>query len=169
MRPPHRGAAAAALLLACCPVLAACGAAPWAGSSPSPTRESDTFYFQDTALPTPRQGGSTIDLYVGVRYDAGTEGAEIPDYRRLLDQARAYLTPTETLPASVSWETLAAAMAPDLMAAGPMSGVTVQIRVHPRCDAPAGERGVWRSAVHTVGDIEPMDYVPGPVPACPAP
>ena len=137
-------------------------------STSAPVRESDTFYFQDTGLTTPRQGGNTIDLFVGLRYADGTDANEIPDYRQLLALATTFLTPSDALPANVSWETLATTMAPALKASGPMSGVTVQIRVHPKCSSPADKRGVWRSAVHTVGDIDPMDYVPGPVEVCPA-
>ena len=129
---------------------------------------SDTFYFQATELATPRQGGNTIDIFVGVRYVEGTTAQEIPDYRRLLDLAKTYLEATDSLPAPTSWEVVARDMAPTIMAAGPISGATVQIRVHPLCEEPAEARGVWRSAIFTVGDIAPMEFVPGPVPACPA-
>lgn len=130
-------------------------------------RDSDTFYFQDTDLTTSRQGGNVIDVFIGVRYVEGMTADQIPDYRRLQDLAQTFVAPTEALPAKVSWETIAREMAPAIMAAGPISGATVQIRVHPKCAEPIDERGIWRSAIYTVGDIEPMEYVAGPLPACP--
>lgn len=82
-------------------------------------RTTDAFYFQDTDLTTTRQGGNVIDIFIGVRYVEGITADQIPDYRRLQDLAQEFVTPTEDLPAKVSWETIAREMVPAIMAAGP--------------------------------------------------
>lgn len=123
----------------------------------SSPRDVDTFYFQLDGLQTPRQGGAQVDLIVGLRYAHGTTPQQIPDYRPIAELAEGYLQPTDALPANISWEVLLRDMVPAIMKAGPISGVSVVLRVHPRCDDKA-TTDLLRSAIYTMGDIDPIHF-----------
>lgn len=123
----------------------------------STSRDVDTFYFQMDGLQTPRQGGAQVDLIVGLRYADGTTPQQIPDYRPIAELAEGFLQPTEALPANISWESLLRTMVPAIMQAGPISGVSVVLRVHPRCDDKA-TTDLLRSAIYTMGDMDPIPF-----------
>jgi hypothetical protein len=120
-------------------------------------RAVDTFYFQMTGLETARQGGATVDVIVALRYADGTAIEQIPDYRPIADLAADYLEPSEALPPQISWEALLRTMVPAVMKAGPMSGVSVALRIHPKCDGKP-DTDLVRMAVYTEGDIDPVPY-----------
>lgn len=120
-------------------------------------REVDTFYFQMTGLETARQGGATVDVIVALRYADGTPPEQIPDYRPIADLAADYLEPSDALPARISWEALLRTMVPAVMKAGPMSGVSIALRVYPKCDEKP-DTDLVRMAVYTEGDIDPVPY-----------
>lgn len=129
------------------------------------SREVDTFYFQMNGLDTPRQGGATVDLIVGLRYADGTPVEQIPDYRPIAEMAESYLEPSNALPAQISWEALLRAMVPSIMKAGPMSGVSIALRVYPTCDDKP-DTDLVRSAIYTMGDIDPVPYAESPDATC---
>jgi hypothetical protein len=120
-------------------------------------REVDTFYFQMTGLTTDRQGGATVDIIVALRYADGTAIEQIPDYRPIADKAEGFLEPSDALPASISWEALLRTMVPSIMESGPMSGVSIGLRVYPTCDGKP-DTDLVRMAVYTEGDIDPLPY-----------
>lgn len=99
-------------------------------STPSNT---DAFYFQLDGLQTERQGGTDVDLIVGLRYAENTPVEQIPDYRPVAELAQGFLVPSAELPADISWEELLRSMAPRIKEAGPFSDFTVQLCVDPKC------------------------------------
>lgn len=133
-----------------------------AGCSNSSATEA--FYFQLNGLQTDRQGGTEVDIIVGLRYEEDTPAGQIPDYRPIAELAQGFLVPSADLPAQISWEALLRSMTPRIMEAGPFTGVTVQLRVHPECGGDATD--LVRSAIYTVGDITPMEFEAVPGSAC---
>ncbi len=130
-------------------------------ASASPGASQD-FYFQDLGERTERQGGTTLDIFVGLRYNADALARQdYPDYRVLARRLAGLLAPSAELPENVTWERLSQAMVEDLMATAPLSGATVAVRVHPTCTRKPGDsasRPNWRAAVFTAGDIPALTY-----------
>ncbi|MFM8791120.1 MAG: hypothetical protein ACKOFX_01290, partial [Solirubrobacterales bacterium] len=129
------------------------------------SQETTTFTFQMTGLQTPRQGGATVDVIVAMRYADGTPSNQIPDYRPIAELVAEDLLPSDALPAQMSWEALGRAMAPEVMEAGPMSGVSIALRIHPKCDGKS-TTDLVRMAVVTEGNIDPVPYAESADVAC---
>ncbi|MFM8515439.1 MAG: hypothetical protein ACKOBJ_04185 [Actinomycetota bacterium] len=129
------------------------------------SQETTTFTFQMTGLQTPRQGGATVDVIVAMRFADGTPNNQIPDYRPIAELVAEDLLPSDALPAQMSWEALGRTMASEVMEAGPMSGVSIALRIHPKCDGKS-TTDLVRMAVITEGNIDPVPYAESADVAC---
>jgi len=127
----------------------------------------EDFFIQAQGLSTQRQGGSTVDLFLAVSYEAGTNwrpgDLQYPDYRLLLKLTQPLKEPTPAYPAQMQWEELAKAMVNLLLAEPRIDGAAVQLRVHPTCSVKpddTGPRGFWRAAMASGGDAPVLAFVP---------
>lgn len=127
----------------------------WSGAD-EPRRE---FLFEIADLPTKNQGGNVLNLFFHVRYDEGLAEQDLPDYRKLRDDAIGYLESAD-LSGNPYWETLNHGLCAQLMDRYPLDAISCQLQVVGEPEL--GPRGFgYRSSVETLGDIDPL-RVPGP-------
>lgn len=136
--------------------LAVGGAWDSAAAGDEPRRE---FLFEIADLPTANQGGNVLNLFFHVRYDGGLAEQDLPDYRKLRDDAIGYLEAAD-LSSDPYWETLNHGLCAQLMSRFPLDAISCQLQVVGEPEL--GPRGFgYRSSVETLGDIDPL-RVPGP-------
>lgn len=136
--------------------LAVGGAWNGAATDREPRRE---FLFEIADLPTRNQGGNVLNLFFHLRYADGIAERDLPDYRKIRDEAIGYLESAD-LSSNPYWETLNHGLCTQLMDRYPLDAISCQLQVVGEPEL--GPRGFgYRSSVETLGDIDPL-RVPGP-------
>lgn len=122
----------------------------------------NNFQFQINDYHTTRQAGQTIDVYIRYGMKDSVNYSQYPDYRELRKVVLGYLEPSNDLPANTFWEIIAEKMGNDLLVHYPLSGISVQILVHPNEEGNISEPG-FHGPIYTAGDVIPLSQVVFPV------
>jgi hypothetical protein len=119
------------------------------------------FMFQVIGLKTPNQGGHTINLFFHYRYKSGITDKEIPDYRKLRQQAVGYLDAADLSVHRYWWEVLNNRLCGQLKNDYSLEAISCLMQVV-GTDNPLPDDDIGgRASIETIGDIDPL-VLPGP-------
>lgn len=134
------------------------------GTSPTMSQSARDFMFEVTDVKTSNQGGQALNLFFHYRYADGIAEQDIPDYRKLRNDALDYLATTD-LSRNPYWETLNHHICAQLKTSYPLDAISCQLQVVGK-EAPGQEVPGYRASIETLGDITPLS-ISGP-PATPS-
>lgn len=113
------------------------------------------FMFQVIGLKSRNQDGRTLNLYFHYRYKNGILEEEIPDYRRLRDQAVDYLDAID-VSARPYWEFVNHQLCAQLKNNYPLEAISCVIQVVGSDNPLPDDDDGGRSSIETIGDIDPL-------------
>jgi hypothetical protein len=124
-------------------------------SATSADRTKRDFMFQVIGFQTRNQGGHTLNLFFHYRYKNGIANNEIPDYRKLREQAVGYLSAVD-VSTSPYWELLNNHLCAQLKNNYPLEAISCVMQVVGTENPLPGDDVGGRSSIETIGDIDPL-------------